>query len=121
MKVSVSYDKPVKAPIAKGQTIGKLVVTVPGMSPTEFPPLDATVIIKALSVGLDLSSLPLTSKLKPSSIHITTPYAITNPIWIDVDGNGWTPLRPPLPAPGASARRSPDVRAQFEALPEVSP
>ncbi|HSS02105.1 MAG TPA: CehA/McbA family metallohydrolase [Kofleriaceae bacterium] len=93
----------------------------PVVSPTEFPPLDATVIIKALSIGLDLSSLPLTSKLKPSSIHVTTPYAITNPIWIDVDGNGWTPPRPPLPPTGASARRSPDVRAQFGALPEVSP
>ena len=54
-------------------------------------------------------------------IHITTPYAITNPIWIDVDGNGWTPPRPPLPPPGGSARPSPDVRAQFDALPEVSP
>jgi hypothetical protein len=93
----------------------------PVVSPTEFPPLDATVIIKALSVGLDLSSLPLTSKLKPSSIHITTPYAITNPIWIDVDGKGWTPPKPPLPGTGGPARRSPDVRAQFDALPEVSP
>ena len=33
----------------------------PVLSPTEFPPLDATVLIKALAVGLDLSALPLTS------------------------------------------------------------
>ncbi|HEY0988790.1 MAG TPA: hypothetical protein VGD80_17105, partial [Kofleriaceae bacterium] len=94
----------------------------PVVSPVEFPPLDATVIIKALSVGLDLSALPLTSKLKPSSLHVATPYAITNPIWVDVDGNGWTPPRPPLPrTPASAARRSPDVRAQFAALPEISP
>jgi D-alanyl-D-alanine carboxypeptidase (penicillin-binding protein 5/6) len=37
MKVTVSYDRPVKAPIVKGQPIGKLTVTVPGMQPTEFP------------------------------------------------------------------------------------
>jgi len=92
----------------------------PVLTPTEFPPLDATVVIKALSIGLDLSSLPLTSKLRPSRIHTSTPYAITNPIWIDVDGNGFTPPKPPLPArPPAAA--APDVRAQFDALPQVSP
>jgi hypothetical protein len=92
----------------------------PVLTPTEFPPLDATVVIKALSIGLDLSSLPLTSKLRPSRVHTSTPYAITNPIWIDIDGNGWNAPKPPLPTrPTAVAR--PDVRAQFEALPEVSP
>jgi hypothetical protein len=92
----------------------------PALTPTEFPPLDATVLIKALAVGLDLSALPLTSSLRPSRIHIQTPYAITNPIWIDVDGNGWTPPKPPLGRTFAPAGRSPDVRAQFEALPEIS-
>jgi hypothetical protein len=95
----------------------------PVVSSIEFPPLDATVIIQALAVGLDLSSLPLTSNLKPSHVHITTPYAITNPIWIDVDGNGWTPPKPPLPRiPSGSHRAGPprDVRAQFRALPELS-
>jgi hypothetical protein len=93
----------------------------PVVSPTEFPPLDATVIIKALSIGLDLSTLPLTSNLKPEHLHFTTPYAITNPIWIDVDGNGWTPPRPPLPRRPAGVAGSLDVRARFEALPEISP
>jgi D-alanyl-D-alanine carboxypeptidase (penicillin-binding protein 5/6) len=36
MKVSVSYTGPVPAPIAKGQKLGKLVVTVPEMQPQEF-------------------------------------------------------------------------------------
>jgi hypothetical protein len=92
----------------------------PVVSAIEFPPLDATVIIQALSVGLDLSSLPLTSNLKPSHVHITTPYAITNPIWVDVDGSGWTPPKPPLPRKRAQVGSAPDVRAQFDALPEVS-
>jgi hypothetical protein len=94
----------------------------PVISPVEFPPLDATIIINALSAGIDLSSLPIASALKPQRLHTATPYAITNPIWIDRDGNGWNPPRPPLPrsAPSPSGQR-PDVRAQFEALPEISP
>jgi hypothetical protein len=92
----------------------------PVLTPTEFPPLDATVIIKALSIGLDLSALPLTSKLRPSRVHTSTPYAITNPIWIDVDGGGFTAPKPPLP-PRPAGGAPPDIRAQFDALPEVSP
>ena len=92
----------------------------PVVSAIEFPPLDATVIIKALAVGLDLSALPLTSKLAPSHVHTSTPYAITNPIWIDVDGNGWTPPKPPLGRLPAAAGPAPDVRARFDALPQVS-
>ncbi len=94
----------------------------PVLSPTEFPPLDATVIINALSVGLDLSSLPIASNLKPERTHVSTPYAITNPIWIDVDGNGWTPPKTPfvsLQQPVAT--ETPDVRAQFDAIKEVGP
>jgi len=93
----------------------------PVLSPTEFPPLDATVIITALSIGLDLSSLPLTSSLKPERVHQSAPYAITNPIWIDIAGDGWTPPKSPLPRVKPSHRVLPDVRAQFDALPEVSP
>jgi hypothetical protein len=93
----------------------------PVLSPTEFPPLDATVIIGALSVGLDLSSLPLTSSLKPIRTHFSKPYAITNPIYVDVDGNGWKAPKAPLPRRVPVTTRAPDVRAQFDALPEVSP
>ncbi len=95
----------------------------PVLSATEFPPLDATVIIQALSVGLDLSTLPIASSLKPERVHASTPYAITNPIWIDVDGNGWTPPKAPLKRKPSKPQRTgalPDVRAQFDALPEVS-
>jgi hypothetical protein len=93
----------------------------PVLSPTEFPPLDATVIIQALSIGLDLSSLPITASLKPPSTHISSPYAITNPIWVDIDGNGFTPPKPALPKRLASPRVRPDIRDQFDSLPELSP
>jgi hypothetical protein len=93
----------------------------PVSTPVELPPLDATVIIKALSAGLDLSSLPVTAKLKPDQIHTSTPFAITNPIWVDIDGNGWNAPKPALPRVAPSARPRPDVREQFESLPELSP
>jgi predicted metal-dependent phosphoesterase TrpH len=99
----------------------------PVVSPTELPPLDATVIISALTsgtsgLGLDLSNLPIAQKLKPEHLHRTTPYAITNPIRIDVDGNGWTPPKAPFASLARPvAETPPDVRAQFDALPEIAP
>ena len=93
----------------------------PVISPVEFPPLDATIILGALSAGFDLSTLPVTAKLRPNRIHTATPYAITNPIWIDRAGDGFTPPKPPLPQRVAPAKKLPDVRAQFDALPEVTP
>jgi hypothetical protein len=96
----------------------------PVLSPTEFPPLDATILINALLVGLGpgaLSQLPLTSTLKPVRTHFSKPYAITNPIFIDVDGNGWTAPKPPLPHQMIGPSPSLDVRARFDALPEVTP
>jgi hypothetical protein len=95
----------------------------PVLTPTEFPPLDATIIINALTQGLnglDLASLPIANPIKPVRVHTSTPYAITNPIWIDVDGNGWTPPGPPLPMRRTAPSARPDVRQQFDALPDVS-
>ena len=37
MKVTVSYDKPVPAPVNQGDAIGKVVVTAPDMAPIERP------------------------------------------------------------------------------------
>ena len=96
----------------------------PVNSAVELPPLDATVIIQSLGVGLGsgLSSLPITATLKPKRQHASHPYAITNPIWIDADGNGWTPPQTPLSRKAVPKRAPPpDVREAFKALPEVSP
>ncbi|MFT3698351.1 MAG: CehA/McbA family metallohydrolase [Kofleriaceae bacterium] len=94
----------------------------PVNSPTEFPPLDVGAIITALASGLDLSSLPISNPLKPIQTHYSKPYAITNPIWIDADGDGkWTPPKAPLSERKVpTSRNPPDVRAAFDALPEVS-
>lgn len=51
MKVTVAYDKPIKAPIAKGQQLGKLIVTVPGMAPTEFPLVAANSVDRLGAMG----------------------------------------------------------------------
>ena len=93
----------------------------PVNSATEFPPLDVSAIIGALSVGINLSSLPITSALIPQHLHYAKPFAITNPIWVDIDGNGWHAPKPPLAqAKSPATRRPPDVREQFKALPEIS-
>jgi hypothetical protein len=73
-------------------------------------------VITALGAGLDLSALPTASNLKPETTHTQKPFAITNPIWIDLDGLGWTPPLPPLPKRTAAPGPRPDVRAQFEKL-----
>ena len=93
----------------------------PVNSATEFPPLDVSVIIGALASGIDLSSLPIAAKLKPPPLHYSKPYAITNPIWVITNGGTtWTPPQPPLPATLEGSGASMDVRAAFDALPEVS-
>jgi len=90
----------------------------PVITATELPPVDVGVIISALGAGLDLSGLPTQASLKPPTTHTQRPYAITSPIWIDVDGGGWTPPRPPFTTRiGTSVR--PDVRDQFEKLDKL--
>jgi D-alanyl-D-alanine carboxypeptidase (penicillin-binding protein 5/6) len=37
MKVTVDYDRPIPAPISKGQTLGKVIVNAPDLPPTEAP------------------------------------------------------------------------------------
>ena len=48
MKVSINYDKPVPAPINKGDPIGKIVVTAPDVDPVERP-LFAAASVKPIS------------------------------------------------------------------------
>jgi D-alanyl-D-alanine carboxypeptidase (penicillin-binding protein 5/6) len=37
MKVTVEYDRPIPAPVSKGQTLGKVIVTAPDVPPAEAP------------------------------------------------------------------------------------
>lgn len=37
LKATISYDQPIKAPIVKGQVIGKIVLTAPNTNPIEAP------------------------------------------------------------------------------------
>jgi D-alanyl-D-alanine carboxypeptidase (penicillin-binding protein 5/6) len=37
MKVTVEYDRPIPSPVQKGETVGKVVMTAPDMTPVEAP------------------------------------------------------------------------------------
>ena len=51
MKVTAVYDGQIKAPVAKGATVGKLVVTAPDMKPVEFPLVAAQSVDRLGVVG----------------------------------------------------------------------
>lgn len=51
MKVTVSYDGPIKAPIAAGQEIGKLVVTAPDMQEQTVPLVAGAAVEKLGPIG----------------------------------------------------------------------
>ncbi|SMF68911.1 D-alanyl-D-alanine carboxypeptidase (penicillin-binding protein 5/6) [Tistlia consotensis] len=51
MKVTVSYDSPIPAPIAKGQELATMTVTAPGMEPKSYPLYAGADVEKLGSVG----------------------------------------------------------------------
>jgi D-alanyl-D-alanine carboxypeptidase (penicillin-binding protein 5/6) len=51
MKVTVSYDQPVAAPIKKGQQLGKITVTVPDIKPVEMPLVAAADVARMGALG----------------------------------------------------------------------
>ncbi len=51
MKVTADYTSPIPAPIAKGETLGKLVVTAPGMAPIETPLIAAANVPRMNAIG----------------------------------------------------------------------
>lgn len=55
LKAEAVFDQPIPAPIAKGQTIGKLVVTAPGMEAKEIP-LAASAPVERLGFFARLST-----------------------------------------------------------------
>ena len=60
MKVTLAYDKPVAAPIKKGQEIGKVVVTVPDMPPAETP----------LVAGADVDRMGAFGRVAMAAAHL---------------------------------------------------
>ncbi len=44
MKVTIEYDRPISAPIQKGETVGKVVMTAPDVTPVEAPLIAAATI-----------------------------------------------------------------------------
>jgi hypothetical protein len=97
----------------------------PVVPPKEYASLSPSTIITALGSGFDLSGLDPFGNLRPSQTFAVFPLAVTNPIWVDADGNGQFD---PSNASGigtttGGAPHEVDVRAMFEAFPatEVSP
>jgi D-alanyl-D-alanine carboxypeptidase (penicillin-binding protein 5/6) len=51
MKVTVEYDRPIPAPVSKGQAIGKIIVTAPDMPPAEAPLVAAAGVDRMDTLG----------------------------------------------------------------------
>jgi serine-type D-Ala-D-Ala carboxypeptidase (penicillin-binding protein 5/6) len=51
MKVTAQYDSPLPAPITKGETVGKIVITAPGSAPIEAPLVAAAEVPRMNAVG----------------------------------------------------------------------
>lgn len=60
MKVSMVYDGPIPAPIKKGDVVGKLVMTAPGMAPMETP----------LIAGADVDRLGFFGRVVAAAKHL---------------------------------------------------
>jgi len=93
----------------------------PAIAPKEFRKPTPTEIINALATGFDLSALDPYGNLRPQEAQKPFPQAITNPIWVDYDGNG---VFDPPGVTTATARHTSgqaidDVRKTFADLPEV--
>lgn len=58
----------------------------PSIYPNEIPPLQFTDVIGALGSSFGLGSVE--GALQPRLTFVTTPYALTNPIYVDADSDG---------------------------------
>ena len=67
----------------------------PSIFPNEVPPLEFSDVIGALgsSFGIDFGG----GAIKPAMVYRATPFALTNPVWIDFDGDG--EIAPSMPLP----------------------
>jgi D-alanyl-D-alanine carboxypeptidase (penicillin-binding protein 5/6) len=51
MQVALQYDSPIPAPVQKGESLGKIVVTAPDMPQQEVPLVAATEVRRMDAVG----------------------------------------------------------------------
>jgi hypothetical protein len=63
----------------------------PVVPPLELPPQLLTEAVGAIGSAFGVGPGPI-DVLRPSEVRPFTPYAITNPVWIDIEGDGFTPL-----------------------------
>jgi hypothetical protein len=61
----------------------------PSIYSNEIPPLQFTDVIGAIGGSFGLGTNP--NALRPDLVTVTTPYALTNAIYVDADGGGWDP------------------------------
>ncbi len=73
----------------------------PMVFPNEIPPLQFTDVINAIGGSFGLGGGP--GSLRPQLTYQVTPFAMTNPIWIDADGDGEISPRRPLVEPSELA------------------
>lgn len=96
----------------------------PVATPLEEPPINAADALGALASGLSasLSAGAADGISSPSLIRTVKPFALTNPIWLDVDGDGEFAL-PPIrtqDAPAPPAASSAVCAAEAAAATSVS-
>ena len=90
----------------------------PQVTGNEYAPVDINAIIGALGAGFSFGP----AGLKPNPTYPLTPFAITNPIWVNVDGGQWTPPDEPLTRashPPATTSAVGDVRERFRNFVEL--
>ena len=66
----------------------------PVVTPVEIPAVLLTDAVGALAGAFGFGASGL-GGLGPEEVHITTAYAITNPVWVDAQGDGYTQPAPP--------------------------
>jgi hypothetical protein len=88
----------------------------PVVVPAEYQSPEFSELIGALASTFDLSALSAYGTLAPPLRRVVTPYAISNPIWLNTDGGEWTAPEAPL------ARRSakpPSLKEAFLRLRDL--
>ncbi len=79
----------------------------PSIFPNEVPPLQFTDVIGSLGSSFGLGSDA--DALEPALTFVTTPYALTNPVWLDADGDGSVTPSRTLDANARMANSAPQV------------